>query len=418
MTPTAADANRADALARLEAFVPAAGRAYAARRNADPGPEAPGYVSRLSPYLRHRLLTETEVAGAAIARHGFDGAEKFVQEVFWRTYFKGWLEQHPRVWRDYREGVRRARARLAATPAAAAARERACTGQTGIDGFDAWANELTATGYLHNHARMWFASIWVFTLKLPWELGAEFFLTHLIDGDPASNTLSWRWVSGLHTRGKTYLARADNIAKFTEGRFRPTGQLAASAPALEETDPAPREALATPAPAQLGASDVLLLTDDDLHFESLPGALPARVALVDLSAARTDVGVAPHVAGFVAAALDDRAEALVRATDSAPERFVATDAASLPALAEALAADIAANAGDAERVFTPYAPVGPGADFLLELERALAALPGPKRPALVRYLRDLDRLAWPHADRGYFKLKKRLPELVAALGIS
>jgi deoxyribodipyrimidine photo-lyase len=79
--------------------------------------------------------------------------------------------------------------------------------------FDDWAQELVATGYLHNHARMWFASIWIFTLRLPWELGADFFLRHLIDGDPASNTLSWRWVGGLHTPGKTYLATADNIAE-------------------------------------------------------------------------------------------------------------------------------------------------------------------------------------------------------------
>jgi deoxyribodipyrimidine photo-lyase len=64
--------------------------------------------------------------------------------------------------------------------------------------------ELVETGYLHNHARMWFASIWIFTLRLPWELGADFFLRHLLDGDAASNTLSWRWVAGLHTKGKHY----------------------------------------------------------------------------------------------------------------------------------------------------------------------------------------------------------------------
>ena len=96
-------------------------------------------------------------------------------------------------------------------------------GATGIDCFDAWARELVATGYLHNHARMWFASIWIFTLRLPWELGADFFLRHLIDGDPASNTLSWRWVAGLQTAGKTYLATAENIARFTGGRFAPQG---------------------------------------------------------------------------------------------------------------------------------------------------------------------------------------------------
>ena len=70
---------------------------------------------------------------------------------------------------------------------------------------------------------MWFASIWIFTLRLPWALGADFFLRHLIDADAASNTLSWRWGAGLQTVGKTYLARTENIARYTNGRFAPRG---------------------------------------------------------------------------------------------------------------------------------------------------------------------------------------------------
>jgi deoxyribodipyrimidine photo-lyase len=66
---------------------------------------------------------------------------------------------------------------------------------------------------------MWFASIWIFTLGLPWRIGADFFYRHLLDGDAASNTLSWRWVAGLHTRGKAYAAESWNIEKFTGGRF-------------------------------------------------------------------------------------------------------------------------------------------------------------------------------------------------------
>ena len=100
------------------------------------------------------------------------------------------------------------RAKLAANAGLRLAFGRAVDGRTGIDGFDDWARELTATHWLHNHARMWFASIWIFTLRLPWALGADFFMRHLIDGDPASNTLSWRWVAGLHTRSKPYAARA------------------------------------------------------------------------------------------------------------------------------------------------------------------------------------------------------------------
>ncbi len=83
---------------------------------------------------------------------------------------------------------------LAASSGLRRAYERAVEGRTGIDGFDDWARQLVETGWLHNHTRMWFASIWIFTLRLPWALGAAFFLRHLLDGDPASNTLSWRWV--------------------------------------------------------------------------------------------------------------------------------------------------------------------------------------------------------------------------------
>jgi deoxyribodipyrimidine photo-lyase len=111
---------------------------------------------------------------------------------------------------------------------------QAVEGRTGIAAFDTFACDLVRHGYLHNHARMWFASIWIFTLKLDWELGADFFLRHLRDGDAASNTLSWRWVAGLHTKGKTYLARADNIARFTA--HRPDGPLTAEGLA-EEAEP-------------------------------------------------------------------------------------------------------------------------------------------------------------------------------------
>ena len=220
--------TRTEALDRLRAFLPHAGRDYAARRNYD----LPGHphVSLLSPYLRHRLITETEVLEATLARFSLSTAEKFVQEVFWRTYWKGWLEMRPGVWVDYRTGVRAALDRVQTEAGLRRDWEAACSGDTGIDAFDHWARELTATGYMHNHARMWFASIWIFTLRLPWQLGADFFLRHLLDGDPASNTLSWRWVAGLQTRGKHYLARPGNIARYTDGRFEPVGLNIAAGP--------------------------------------------------------------------------------------------------------------------------------------------------------------------------------------------
>ena len=189
--------TRTAALARLEEFLPAAGR-YAAERNYVR--EGHDNVSRISPWVQKRLLLESEIVAAARDRWSFPAVEKFVQEVYWRTYWKGWLEQRPAAWTRWSEAVPRLRASLTAEQRSTLA--AALAGRTGIAGFDAWAKELVATGYLHNHARMWFASIWIFTLKLPWELGAAFFYEHLLDGDVASNTLSWRWVAGLQTRGR------------------------------------------------------------------------------------------------------------------------------------------------------------------------------------------------------------------------
>lgn len=215
-TPT-----REHALARLARFLPAAGRRYAETRNADDGPGnggGRGNVSQLSPWLHAGLIREREVLEAVVGTHGPRAPEKFVAEVFWRIYFKGYLEQRPAIWADFREGRDAALAALDRSAGLRTAYSEATEGRTGIEAFDVWARELVATGYLHNHARMWFASIWIFTLKLDWRLGADLFLRHLIDADSASNTLSWRWVAGLHTRGKHYLARAENIARYTAGR--------------------------------------------------------------------------------------------------------------------------------------------------------------------------------------------------------
>ncbi len=214
-------ASREHALKRLADYVPHAGHTYGAKRNFDLGVGQHRFVSRLSPYIRHRLISEQEVVAAVLRAHSASAADKFIQEVCWRTYWKGWLEQRPQVWADYLADLDDVRAGLRTDDALAAELAAAERGDTGIACFDAWARELGGTSYLHNHARMWFASQRIFTLRLQWVLGADFFYRHLLDGDPASNTLSWRWVAGLHTRGKPYLARADNISTYTQGRFTP-----------------------------------------------------------------------------------------------------------------------------------------------------------------------------------------------------
>ena len=365
--------GRAAALARLEAFAPRAGAAYARGRNTDPGPGAQGAVSGLSPWIRHRLVSEREVIERVLEHHALGSASKFVDEVFWRTYFKGWLEQHPSVWAAYRRDVERLLVEDRRDVADAIA------GRTPIECFNAWARELVETGTLHNHARMWFASIWIFTLELPWQLGADFFLRHLADGDPASNTCSWRWVAGLHTRGKTYLARAENIARHTNGRFDPRGQLAPEAPALVEDERHPRVALPEIAPAP-DEPFRLLLTEEDLAGDR-PACLFERaseIAVLSVSQARS-----PAPLGDVA------------------ERFARGACASLGV--EVLGpSDLAAFAdrGD-EPLVAPYVPTGPVRDVL-----------DASGPAVRFVLRDHDRTAWPHAGSGFFALRKRIPQLV------
>ncbi len=171
----------------------------------------PGHaaVSRLSPAIRHRLVTEDELAAAVLEKHSLAKVEKFVQEVYWRRYWKSWLSLRPGVWADYRSSL--ASVRQNGGDGAIDGIESGKSGNTVINHF---AQELIETGYLHNHARMWFAAWWIHEARIPWELGAAFFHKHLLDGDPASNTLSWRWVAGLQTPGKTYLARRSNLEKY------------------------------------------------------------------------------------------------------------------------------------------------------------------------------------------------------------
>ena len=380
--------TRAAALARLAVFAPRMGRAYEAGRNHDPGPGARRDVSLLSPHLRHRLLTEREAVAAALAAHGPRAAEKFIQEVFWRTYWKGWLELRPMVWARYRS------ARDAALADPPEGYERALRGETGIDCFDAWMRELTGTGWLHNHARMWFASIWIFTLRLPWALGADVFLRHLLDADAASNTLSWRWVAGMQTRGKHYVARAENIARFTGGRFDPRGLLEENPVPLDD-GPAPAAAPLPPADAPPEGPALLLLHEDDLHPESLGlgGARIVAVAGVCVPRARSPRGCAPGAEGFARAAV---ADGLARAAT----RF---DAPAAP-VAPAEIADHAAAAG-ARAVVMPWSPVGWSADALAPLAGDLAA----RGIALRRLRRDWDSLCWPRATKGFFAFREHIP---------
>lgn len=384
-TPT-----RAAGLARLAAFLPVAGAAYARGRNVDRGPDDRSNVSALSPWIRRRLVTEQEVIEAVLGRHRFPAAEKFIQEVFWRSYWKGWLEMRPGVLVRF-DAERKA---LRTAWAHDAGLARAMAGETGLACFDAWVRELVETGFLHNHARMWFASIWIFTLRLPWQLGADFFYKNLLDADPASNTLSWRWVAGLHTAGKPYLARAANIRENTLGRFDPAGQLDEQAVALREDGVVPAPA-ALPAGGDVEARRVaLLLTEEDLHAESWSFAadVAACAALVVPGVAASGSPAARFSEGALADGLARAGAHFGVATEQlSPEAVVAW--------ARGLGVD---------DVVTGYAPTGLVAWSLAMLKPALAA----EGIRLVQLQRPFDRRVWPHARAGFFKLREQIPRLV------
>jgi deoxyribodipyrimidine photo-lyase len=388
--PLAFIPTRAAALARLEEFLPAAG-SYAAERNyVRPGHDN---VSRISPWVQKRLLLESEIVAAARAQWSFPAVEKFVQEVYWRTYWKGWLEQRPEAWSRWVEAVPKLRDSLSAEQRSTL--EAAFAGRTGFAGFDDWARELVATGYLHNHARMWFASIWIFTLKLPWELGAAFFYEHLLDGDVASNTLSWRWVAGLQTPGKTYVARADNIAHYTDSRHAPqTSQLASTA--FPITEPAlPKVAAWTEDPLWSNTAEGragLWVHPEDLAVEG--GELSAdKFVVINASWPKTmaaKAGWSEAVANWTKSALHDgagRAGAHFGA-DVATERV------------DDLAATLFewARKHQLTRVVAYRPFVGP---WLIEAQAVESAL-AQAGIAVTWRRRAWDAEHFPHATRGYF----------------
>jgi len=204
--------TRKEALDAMERYIENNISDYTAKRNFDFGPQNRKNISCLSPYITHRLISEYEVAKKTLSKYPYQKVEKFIQEIFWRVYWKGWLELRPKVWTDFVEDTKN----IENTNEY----EKAINSETNIDCFNDWVKELKENNYLHNHTRMWFASIWIFTLKLPWQKGAEFFLRELYDGDAASNTLSWRWVAGIQTKGKNYIAQNWNINKFTNNKYK------------------------------------------------------------------------------------------------------------------------------------------------------------------------------------------------------
>lgn len=200
--------GRAEAERRLARIKP---KLYAATRN-----DLDGAVTRLSAFIRHGVLSLTEVRAYALQQVDDPAdAEKLIQELAWRDYWQRvWHRIGDGIWQDqepYKTGWR-------AEDYAQELPEDISQGSTGLACMDAFARELNETGYLHNHARMWVAAYVVHWRRVRWQAGARWFLRHLLDGDPASNNLSWQWVASTFSH-KPYFFNRENLEKYTGGRF-------------------------------------------------------------------------------------------------------------------------------------------------------------------------------------------------------
>lgn len=205
--PSAWKGGRSEGLDSLRAF---SVEGYASRRNYVP--EDMTNVSRLSPYIRHGMLSLREVAEAIRERVGRTAdSVKFWAELGWRVF---WRALFARMGLGVYENFEPAKVPLGCSPMPA----DVVRGETGLVCMDETVKELVQLGYIHNHARMWFASYLIHHRKVAWQEGEKFFYQHLLDGDPASNALSWQWVASTFS-SKPYIFNRDNVEKYTGGRW-------------------------------------------------------------------------------------------------------------------------------------------------------------------------------------------------------
>ena len=396
----------------LAEFIPRAGRQYASNRNYDLGPGDRSNVSALSPWIRHRTLTEEYVTATVLQSHSLHQVEKFVQEVVWRTYWKGWLEHRPAVWRSYLADLEDLRGELAIGSALSQQYDDAVEGRTSIKCFNFWVAELKQFGWLHNHARMWFASIWIFTLNLPWQLGASFFFDHLLDGDPASNTLSWRWVAGLQTLGKTYTARADNIARYTKGRFDPHGQLVAEAiplpssghPILEPLRGFDRLTVSDDLfhqPSVLTGKTGFLTHDEDLSPIDHPDCATASVHAILTPLSKQSMF--PLKQAFLNGLVENGAERLSQTVAQDITRVSSPDAVLTWAQDQNL-----------DCVVMPFAPIGETAAQLDQIRQTLSV----HGIQVLISQRQWDHTFYPYAKKGFFHMKSKIPKVLEVLHLA
>jgi len=374
------EASRAKAVDQLNNFIEQNLSDYSKLRNFDFGPDNRSNISCLSPYITHGTISELEVIDKSLKKFSFAKNEKFIQEVLWRVYWKGWLELRPNVWTEYLQELERVRNEFKDDQNYLNAIE----GKTDIECFNQWVNELKENNYLHNHTRMWFASIWTFTLELPWQLGAEFFMKHLYDGDAASNTLGWRWVAGIQTQGKHYLASEWNINKFTNNRFKNIKLNENATPIFsDKTYPINKKDFLN---SEILEDQTLLIFENNMTFEfsDFKEHKFKKILLVSNDTNRT-IKLSEKVLKFKANLLDDQKTRL-------EEKSINCETININDLKNIT-----------EEVYALYPTVGENLDFIQN-----------NQLKNIKFLyRKLDQFSWQYCNKGFFNFKNYIPKIIA-----
>ena len=375
------EASRAKAINKLDNFVENNLAEYSKLRNFDFGPENRTNISGLSPYITHGVINEKEVIEKSLSKFSFSKNEKFIQEVLWRTYWKGWLELRPNVWTDYVAELNKIREEYKDNQNY----KNAIDGKTNIECFNYWVTELKENNYLHNHTRMWFASIWIFTLELPWQLGAEFFMQHLYDGDSASNTLGWRWVAGIQTQGKHYLASEWNIKKFTNNRFNNIK--------LNETAP-PKVSEKTYSIVKQDFSNKntddenLFIFENSLSFETtdFQNHKFKKIYIISNKNENRSIKLSEKVIKFKSLLISDQKQRLENNSINCE------------------VVDISEVKNINEKVIALYPTVGENLDYLNSNNLKIDFL-----------YRKLDQYSWQYCNKGFFNFKNYIPKIISSL---
>ena len=371
--------NKVDIYKNLNFFIENFLRNYASKRNFDLGPPHPN-VSKLSPFIKRRFLTEKDILESIFSKYSLNSVDKFVQEIFWRTYWRGWLEFHPNVYKEFEKNVK----------------QYEIPKKTGIKCFDHWTEELLDTGYLHNHARMWYASIWIFTLKRPWEEGAKFFSDYLIDWCPASNTLGWRWVAGLQTIGKNYIARSENIKTFTNNKFYPENQ-------LNETS--------TPIHSEINLNEHILskIQYDEVNIKSLDkNNLGLVLTNNDLSLHKSFNENIDHFEKCIFYMKGRSKSKLVNNFEKDLIINVLEDITDCEFISSFDKLVLWAKNKKIRNLVFPFETVG---NKILNNENLILRLKSQNINCIF-FLRNWDKQAFPYTKKGFFPFKKKIPELL------